>query len=312
VVPYVKEPDYRPAPPADFVLPFDLPRARMRGRLVRLDKTSSRALEAHRLPEAASRVAGEACVLSALLGSALKLAGRLTVQTKSDGPLDLVTADYYGATEGEAAGVRAFARLDRARFDALETAAPPFAKLAGDGVVVITIEPGSGAQTYQGIVQLAPDGIAASAEAYFAQSEQLPTAIKLAAAPLFTPGDPNPRWRAGGMMLQSTPEAAVDIDDWERLSLFLATLEDIELVDTGLAAEALLWRLFHEDEVRVHPAEPILFRCGCETARIASVLRAYPAREREGLADADGFIRAKCEFCGAVHQIGPADLAPAD
>src|ERR1700722_5560442 len=140
---------YTPAPAADFVLPFDLPRANMRGRLVRLDATSARALEAHRLPEAASRVAGEACVLAALLGSALKLSGRLTVQTRSDGPLDLVTADYYGATEGEAAGARAFARLDSARFAAMETGSPPFAKLAGDGVVAITIEPEEGAQTYQ-------------------------------------------------------------------------------------------------------------------------------------------------------------------
>ena len=308
----VKEPDYRPAPAADFVLPFDLPRAHIRGRLVRLDATSARALEAHRLPEAPSRIAGEVCVLAALLGSALKLSGRLTVQTKSDGPLDLLTTDYYGAAGDEPAGVRAFARLDRERFDAMADPSPAFEKLVGDGVVAITIEPERGAQTYQGIVQLAPDGIAASAEAYFAQSEQLPTAIKLAAAPLFTPGDPQPRWRAGGLMLQSTPDATVDIDDWERLSLFLATLEDIELVDTGLSAESLLWRLFHEDEVRVHPAEPIVFRCSCETGRIASVLRAYPAEERAGLADADGTIRAKCEFCGTVHQIDPADLASAD
>jgi molecular chaperone Hsp33 len=136
--------------------------------------------------------------------------------------------------------------------------------------------------------------------------------MRLAAAPVFTPGDRKPSWRAGGLMLQATPERAVDVDDWERLSLFLATVEDIELVDVGLPAETLLWRLFHEDEVRVHSAEPIAFRCGCETARIASVLRAYSESEREGLADEDGIIRAKCEFCGTVHEIGPKDLAPAD
>jgi molecular chaperone Hsp33 len=311
-VSFVNAPAYRPAPAADFVLPFDLPRAGFRGRFIRLDKVSARALEAHRLPEAASRLAAETCVLATLLGSALKLSGRLTVQTKSDGPLDLITADYYGAEEPLPAGVRAFARLDQKRFAALGTVAPAFPALIGEGVVAITIEPKAGGQTYQGIVPLAEAGIAASAEAYFAQSEQLPTAIRLAAAPLFLPGDPEPRWRAGGMMLQATPERAIDVDDWERLSLFLATLEDVELVDVGLAAETLLWRLFHEDEVRVHPAEPIAFRCGCETARIASVLRAYSAREREGLADADGIIRAKCEFCGTVHEIGPADLAPAD
>ena len=305
------EAKYERAPPGDFVLAFDLPRARIRGRLVRLDKASARALEAHRLPEAASRLAAEACVLATLLGSALKLSGRLTLQTKSDGPLDLITADYFGAEGGEAAGVRAFARLDAERFAALGTSAPQFSALMGEGVVAITIEPERGGQTYQGIVPLG-NSLSASAEGYFAQSEQLPTAIRLAAAPLFTPGDPSPSWRAGGLMLQATPEGTVDVDDWERLSLFLATLEDIELVDVGLAAETLLWRLFHEDEVRVHPAEPIRFRCSCETARIASVLRAYSDSEREGLADADGIIRAKCEFCGAVHEIKPADLAPAD
>jgi molecular chaperone Hsp33 len=307
----VTVPDYRRAPPGDFVLAFDLPKARMRGRLVRLDQASARALEAHRLPEAASRVAAEACVLAALLGSALKLSGRLTVQTKSNGPVDLLTADYFGPEEELSGGVRGFARLDPDRFAALGTAAPEFSALMGEGVLAITIEPSRGGQTYQGIVPLA-HSLSASAETYFAQSEQLPTAIRLAAAPLFTPGDPNPRWRAGGLMLQATPEGTVDIDDWERLSLFLATVEDFELVDVGLPAETLLWRLFHEDEIRVHTAEPIAFRCSCETARIASVLRAYSESEREGLADADGIIRAKCEFCGTVHEIRPADLAPAD
>lgn len=304
--------EYRPAPPGDFVLPFDLPRAGVRGRLVRLDAVSDRALKAHVLPEAAARIAAEACVLATLLGAALKLSGRLTIQTKSDGPLDLVTTDYYGAETERPAGIRCFARLDEARFANLNTLAPAFVQLMGEGVVAITIEPKRGGQTYQGIVPLAPEGIAASAEAYFVQSEQLPTALRLAAAPLFVSGDPSPRWRAGGVMLQATPEHAVDVDDWERLSLFLATLEDFELVDTALAAESLLWRLFHEDEVRVHPAEAIIFHCGCETERIASVLRTYSPDERAGLADIDGIIRARCEFCGAVHEIRPGDLAPAD
>ena len=310
MVSFVNVPDYRPAPPADFVLAFDLPRARIRGRLVRLDAVSARALLAHQLPEAASRLVAEATVLASLFGSALKLSGRLTVQTKSNGPLDLITADYYGADAEQSAGVRGYARLDEKRFAALGTSAPDFAALIGEGVVAITIEPERGGQTYQGIVPLG-DGLAHSAEAYFAQSEQLPTAIRLAAAPLFTPGEKSPRWRAGGMMLQATPEGTVDVDDWERLSMFLATLEDFELVDVGLSAETLLWRLFHEDEVRVHPAEPIAFRCSCETARIASVLRAYSESEREGLADPDGVIRAKCEFCGTVHEIAPTDLVPA-
>src|SRR5580704_18940883 len=142
------------APVGDFVLPFDIAKAGVRGRFVRLDTASARALEAHKLPEAAARTAGEALALAALLGSALKLDGRLTVQTKSSGPLDLITADYYGAGEDKSRGVRGYARLDAERFAALGNS-PSFDALAGEGVVAITIEPKSGGQRYQGIASLA-------------------------------------------------------------------------------------------------------------------------------------------------------------
>lgn len=297
-----------PAPRGDFVLPFDLPAAGLRGRIVRLDVSSTRALSAHVLPESASRVLGETLALSALLGTALKLDGRLTVQTKSDGALDLVTADYYGAQDDKPKGVRGFARLNEARFAELG-ASPDFAQLTGTGSLAITIEPRTNEQTYQGIVALSPDGIGASAETYFGQSEQLPTAIRLAAAPLFEAGKSSPAWRAGGIMLQVTPDAQRTDDDWDRLSMFLKTVEAIELVDTSLPAETLLWRLFHEDETRVLPAEPIAFRCDCDGERIASILKSYSAEDREGLADPDGVIRARCEFCGTVHEIGKASLS---
>jgi molecular chaperone Hsp33 len=307
--------DLEPSPYGDFVLPFDIAKAGVRGRLVRLDASSARALSAHVLPEPAARVAGEMLALGALLGTALKLDGRLTIQTKGDGPLDLVTADYYGADENRHRGVRGYARLDTARFAELD--AGVFEKLTGKGALAITIEPRLGGQTYQGIVALSPEGIGASAETYFTQSEQLPTVIRLAAAPLYVAGDPEPHWRAGGIMLQMTPEAAkkssgetgVDSDDWQRLSLLLKTVEDLELVDTSLAPETLLWRLFHEDEVRVEPPEPVIFRCDCDTGRIVQVLKSYAPEDRGGLADPDGVIRARCEFCGKTHEIGPEALA---
>src|SRR5215469_6321124 len=298
---------YTPAPSADFVLPFDLPQAGLRGRLVRLDESSARALSAQTLPEAATRITGEALALSAILGTSLKLDGRLTLQTKSDGPLDLVAVDYYGAEENVPIGLRGYARLDRERFADLKTPSA-FDLLAGEGALAITIEPRRGGKSYQGIVSLSPSGIAASAETYFAQSEQLPTALRLAAGPVFTRGSQEPKWRADGIMLQATPDGHGSDDDWERLSSFLATVEDVELLDTSLKAETLLWRLFHEDETRVHPAEPIAFRCPCDGTRIAGVLKAYSSEDRKGLADPDGIIRARCEFCGRVHEILPADL----
>ena len=310
-----------PAPYGDFVLPFDIAKAGVRGRLVRLDASSARALSSHQLPEAAARVAGETLALAAMLGTALKLDGRLTVQTKSDGPLDLVAADYYGSEDVQAKddaaasrrGVRGYARVDEKR----ASQARDFAGLIGKGSMAITIEPQRGGNTYQGIVALDGGGIAASAENYFAQSEQLPTAIRLAAGPLFVAGEKAPRWRAGGLMLQMTPEVAkpgaapedrISSDDWTRLSLLLKTVDDLELLDTALAPETVLWRLFNEDEVRVQPPLPIAFRCDCDAARIVQILKGYGETERATLADPDGVIRATCEFCGTVHQVTPGDL----
>ncbi len=297
--------DYQLAPAGDFVLPFDVVGAGIRGRLVRLDEASAQALSVHALEEPAARVAGEMLVLATLLGTALKLDGRLTAQSKSDGPLDLIAADYYGASDGKPKGVRGYARFD----DTQPLGDKPlFAALTGAGSLAITIEPKRGGQTYQGIVELSPNGIAASAETYFEQSEQLPTLIRLAAAPVFSAGSKEPAWRAGGLMLQATPDTARKEDDWERLSMLASSVEDLELLDTTLSAETLLWRLFNQEEVRVLPAEPIAFRCDCDGKRIAAVLQSYSPEERAGLADANGTIRARCEFCGKVHEIEKAKL----
>ncbi len=308
----MSSPTYIPAPAADFVLPFDLPKLGLRGRLVRLAQSSARALSAHRLPENAARMLGETLAMSVLLGSALKLDGRLTVQTRSKGPLDLVTADYYGV-DPEAdvpgpAGIRGFARLNEERF-AMLGKSPSFAALVGKGSLAITIEPRRDGKTYQGIVELSQEGVAKSAETYFAQSEQLPTVMRLAAAPLYVAGTREPQWRSGGMMLQVTPEKTKLDDDFDRLTSHLRSLEVVELVDDSVTGEEILWRLFHEDEVRVHTAERLAFRCDCSGERIADVLKNYAEAERAGLADADGVIRAKCEFCGTVHEIGAAALA---
>ena len=301
---------YTRAPAADFVLPFSMPELGVRGRVVRLDSVSARALSAHQLPETAGRTLGEALVLTGMLGSSLKRDGRLTLQIKGAGPLDLLTVDYYGADEErDRAGLRGYARVDEGKVAALGSDARTFANLTGEGVLAITIEPRVGDQSYQGIVPLSPQSIAASAESYFSQSEQLPTLIKLAAAPAYVPGNKSPAWHAGGIMLQAIPEQAREDDDWNRLSMFLETVEDLEMLDPSLPAEELLWRLFHEDAVRVHTPEQLEFRCGCDGSRIARILRAYPEADREGLADADGIIRARCEFCGAVHAIGARELA---
>jgi molecular chaperone Hsp33 len=305
VVPGVTaEVDYTPAPPADFVLPFDLPKIGLRGRLVRLDLVSTRALAAHPLPEEAQRIIAEALSLSVLLGSALKLEGRLSVQTKGDGPLSHAVADYFAG-----GGVRGYGRLYEDRYTALEQ--KNFATIVGEGALAITIEPKPGAPTYQGLVPLSPDGLGASAETYFTQSEQLPTMLRLAAGSIYRSGEGS-GWRSAGLMVQAVPGKASDdlrqTDDWQRVALFLQTLQPYELLDTTVSAETVLWRLFHEDEIRVHPVQPLSFQCTCNADKVLPVLRSYPPEEMPSLADADGIIRARCEFCGTAYEFPLSEL----
>ncbi len=297
---------YTPAPAADFVLPFDLPDVGLRGRILRLDAVSTRALAAHPLPEPGQRVLAEALALSALLGSALRFEGRLSVQTRGDGPLNMLVTDYYAG-----GGLRGYARVDEEKFAATGSNAA-FASLVGTGALAITIEQKGGAQPYQGLVPLSPDGLAASAETYFAQSEQLATILKIAAGPIYRSGE-GKGWRAGAMMVQAVPGAKIgDIrtsDDWQRVNLFMQTLEDVELLDTDVPAESILWRLFHEDDVRVQPSQPLRFQCTCEAERVRTVLQSYSKDALKDLPDPDGVIRTRCEFCGSVYEFPLETLA---
>lgn len=302
---------YIPAPSADFVLPFDLAEVGMRGRMVRLDSVSSRALVTHPLPEAAQRILAEALGLAALLGSALKFEGRLSVQLKGNGPLNLLVTDYFAGDGAQGGGLRGYARLNEQPF--AESGRPSeFARLVGKGALAITIEPKKGAQTYQGLVPLSPDGLAASAETYFSQSEQLPTVLRLAAGPIYRSGEGH-GWRAGALMVQAVPGKQADTeratDDWRRVAMFVKTLEDYELLDTAITAESVLWRLFHEDEVRVHSSHSLRFECSCRPENIRSVLRGYSLTELKDLPDPDGVIRTRCEFCGNTYEFPLASFA---
>jgi molecular chaperone Hsp33 len=296
---------YTPAPTADFVLPFELEEAGLRGRLVRMDGASTRALLAHPLPEPAQRVLAEALGLAALLGSSLRFEGRLSVQLKGDGPLNLLATDYFAG-----GGLRGYARLDEKRF-ADEGRPEHFAGLVGEGVLAITIEAKKGAQPYQGLVPLSPEGLSASAETYFAQSEQLPTMLRLAAGPVYKSGEGH-GWRAGAFMVQAVPGKQADSeersDDWRRIELFMKTLQDYELLDTDVTAESVLWRLFHDDEVRVRKSLPLRFECSCRAENIRSVLTSYPIEELKDLPDPDGVIRTRCEFCGNTYEFPLATL----
>lgn len=297
----------------DFVRSFQIEGMNVRGRIVHLTDVADRVLAAHAYPESVSRVVGEALTLAALLGASLKFEGVLTLQTRSDGPLRMVVADF--SSPGT---LRACATFDHDAVAALG-AVPTFAELVGKGSLAITIDPGGDMERYQGIVPLEGDGLAEAATSYFEQSEQIPTRIRLAVATLISRGDaePRPHWRAGGIVIQNlaalgghaTPQPGHDSEeDWNRASVLFSTIEPHELVDPQVEAERLLFRLYHEDGVRVFETEVLNFGCRCSAERVSSVLSQYPESDIRELAEDDGFVKATCEFCSATYAFSPDEL----
>lgn len=295
----------------DFVRSFQIEGMNVRGRIVHLTDLADRVIAAHGYPDAVSSVVGEALALAALLGASLKFDGTLTLQTRSNGPLRMIVADYM--TPGQ---VRACAMFDRAAVEALGPA-PAFEALIGEGSLAITIDQGVDMERYQGVVPLDGNGLAEGAMGYFERSEQIPTRIKLGVATLSARGSDGarPHWRSGGIMIQNlaalgghSAPAIENPDDWVRASSLFATTEAHELVDPQVEAERLLFRLFHEDGVRVFDRHELQFGCRCSADRVAAVLSQYPEQEVQALADQDGMIRATCEFCSTVYRFQPQDI----
>jgi molecular chaperone Hsp33 len=315
------------APGDDTVLPFQLDRADVRGRIARLDAALEAILAQHAYPPAVSALAAEAALLTALIGQTLKLRWRLSLQIRGDGPVRLIATDYFAPGEnGEPARVRAYAGFDPARVGG---GGDPF-RLLGGGFFGMTIDQGPGTAPYQGLTPLAGGSLSACAETYFAQSEQIATRFAVTAALSARPGEPA-RWRGGGVMLQHLPKAsplrapeaagegglmtAADVaamgeggEDWTRVNLLLDTVELHELLGPVVAAETVLLRLFHEEAPRVWPAQPVRFGCTCSRARVEAAMAQYSAREIEVMTTAAGVLTADCQFCGAHYEFDPATL----
>ena len=297
----------------DFARSFQIEGMNVRGRIVHLTDLVDRVLAAHAYPDSVSRVVGEALALAALLGTSLKFEGMLTLQTRSDGPLRMIVADFTSPGT-----LRACATFDRAAVEALGST-PIFSELVGKGSLAITIDPGGDMERYQGIVALEGEGLADGATSYFDNSEQIPTRIKLSVATLSArgTGDVRPHWRAGGIVIQnlaalgghdSTRPKGDGEEDWTRASMLFSTVEPHELVDPQVDAERLLFRLYHEDGVRVFETQALQFGCRCSADRVASVLSQYRDEEIRDLADDEGKISATCEFCSTVYRFAPDDV----
>ena len=313
----------------DNVVPFAVEGLDARGRVVQLGPMLDQILARHDYPEPVNRLLAEMIVLTVLLGTSLKFDGKFIAQTQTDGPVDLLVVDF--ATPSS---VRAYARYDAARLTAaVETGATGSQALLGTGVMALTVDQGEYMQRYQGIVELAGASMEEVAEAYFRQSEQIPTAVKLAVARIARRGETGfvEGWRAGGLIAQFLPDAPermrmpdlpggdlpegaadpledyVPDDAWVEVRALVDTVEASELADPDLGVERLLFRLFHERGVKVFPPNPVADDCSCNRERIKSVLSNFTAEEIAESVE-DGKIEVTCEFCGEAYSFEPEEF----
>ena len=299
-------------PGDDLILPFQADQAEVVGRLVKLGPTVDTILSRHDYPEPVSQLLGQAVALTALLGAALKFEGKFILQASTDGPVDLLVADYQVP-----GGLRGYARFSPERLAAL----PPDGRLLGEGQLAMTIDRGVETERYQGVVPLEGETLTEAADTYFRQSEQLPTFIRLAVARHYRAGSGSRlwTWRAGGLLVQkltreggrvTTSEAALEEEDWTRARALAETVEDHELLDPMLPPDRLLYRLFHEEQVRAYRAIPLESYCSCSRERVDELLRRFSAEDLAEMV-VDGEVRVTCEFCNSRYHFDPASFADA-
>jgi len=295
-----------PPTPPDEVRRFIVENRPVRGHWVRLEG-AWRELRAHRdYPEPVRELLGQAVAASVLLAATLKFRGQLTLQLQGNGAVSLLVAQCTHDFR-----LRAVARFEEAAVAALSdaqttpqgtSAGEVFRRLVGtEGRFAVTVEADERSVRYQGIVPLSGDSLAGSLEAYFAQSEQLPTRVVLAA-------DDE---RGAGVLVQRLPQEEASEDEqmsavWEQAERGIERLSADDLLRRPV--EELLGRGFAAQDMRLFRGTPVQFECRCSHGRVTSLLRALGADEVREVLREQGAVTVTCEFCHRPYRFGPGDV----
>ncbi len=286
----------------DVALGVTIPARNARGRLARIGPTLDAILANHGYPPAIEQLLAETLVLTALLGSMLQEpGGQVTVQAQTEkGIVDLLICDYL------AGQLRGYVRHDPDRL-AEAGPNPSLFALFGKAYLAITFDQPVSDERYQGIVPLEGDSIASAAESFFAQSEQIPSVVRLAASKR------DDGWSAGGLVFQHLPEGEegrerlhtrLDHPDWPHVAVLAGSVKPEELTDPALGLDDIAWRLFHEEaEIRTIAPLPLSKGCRCDPDYVRSVIARFPAEERAEMVGPDGLIRVDCAFCSTSFPI---------
>ena len=300
----------------DLVQPFQIDASHLRGRLVRLGPLVDGIIKQHDYPEPVAIMLGEAITLAVILAGALKYDGVFTLQTKGDGPIHLIVADVTSA-----GAVRGYAQWDEAKLRrAIEAsggnAYGSVPKLIGAGYIAFTVDQGQHTDRYQGIVELQGATLAECAHHYFHQSEQVQAGIKVAVGRIGSNG--SARWRAGGIMLQRVPaEGGIFTrsleeereEGWRKAVVLMSSSTSAELLDPALEPNDLLFRLFHEDGVRVYKPHALAAQCRCSRERVERILIQIGPAELDEMKLENGDVTVTCEFCSTTYRFAEDEIA---
>ena len=316
----------------DHVVPFEVGPLDVRGRTVQLGPMLDQILERHDYPEPVARLLAEVCVLTVLLGTALKFDGKFILQTRSDGPVDMLVADFTTPRS-----LRAYARFDAERLaEAVASGNDRPEQLLGDGVLALTIDQGAYTQRYQGIVQLDGASLEDVARVYFRQSEQIPTDVRLSVAKQLMPGGDGVKehWRAGGILAQFLPAAPERLAParsagrrWRRRgrqpTMIRPTIPGRNCWRCWRPSSRPSWSTRASAPNGCSIACSTSTACGCSKAsrsptivpardeKIRGILGGFSAEEIEDSTEG-GRIKVSCEFCSKAYEFDPAEFATAN
>ena len=294
----------------DFVQPFQLDNGVARGRFIRLGKVVQEVIDGHNYPDPVSSVLAELLSLTALISGIFKFDGNFSLQAKGDGPISLLMSDITSAGE-----LRGFAKFDEIVVAEIQDNwnESPVPTILGEGYLAFTLDQGPETVRHQGIVELKGKTLAQCAHNYFRQSDQFPGSVKLASGK-----EENGKWVSGGFLLQKLPQKgmvpqsgeAVEPDfeeSWTRAIALMDSCEHSEILNENLHAHELLYRLFHQDGIRVFDKIPVRMQCRCSQKRVEDMLRSFPRSEIESLKVNNNVI-VTCEFCSKTYRFAAKDV----
>lgn len=287
----------------DLVQPFQIEGPGLRGRLVRLGAAADTILQRHDYPPPVAALLAEALALAATLSAALKYDGIFTLQLKGDGPVKMLVVDV--TSDG---ALRGYADVSGALPGARELAAAPVPGLVGQGYLAFTVDQGEHTELYQGIVELTGDSLTECIQHYFRQSEQFSAAMQVTAG-----RNGAGQWRAGALMLQRLPDREAIVsrkerdEAWRRSVILMGSVTAAELLDPAIVPADLLFRLFHEDGVRIYRTQSLGFACRCSRQRVLRILASLPREEVTELT-VDGRVTVTCQFCNSTENFDRGEI----